>query len=186
MEAKSDGFYQTAVLGTPPAMASISKRFDIVLGSGRKGQSYLYWSGDQLFELPISYWTELGKWVNSPGYEDGSLDFSRPVTPRCLERHASFFESIPDSGVVNRYNKSTESRWPEGDWRNSYFVPENLNASVERAELLRPLVLPGMTMPELALRFILNNPTISTTIPGMRKLGHVESRRGLRCRPSSS
>jgi hypothetical protein len=106
MEAKSDGFYQTAVLGTPPATASISKRFDIVLGSGRKGQSYLYWSGDQLFELPVSYWTELGEWVNSPGYEDGSLDFTRPVTPRCLECHASFFESIPDSGVVNRYNKS--------------------------------------------------------------------------------
>jgi aryl-alcohol dehydrogenase-like predicted oxidoreductase len=32
-----------------------------------------------------------------------------------------------------------------------------------------------MTMPEMALRFILNNPTVSTIIPGMRKLNHVES-----------
>jgi aryl-alcohol dehydrogenase-like predicted oxidoreductase len=32
-----------------------------------------------------------------------------------------------------------------------------------------------MTMPEMALRFILNNPTVSTIIPGMRKIRHVES-----------
>jgi aryl-alcohol dehydrogenase-like predicted oxidoreductase len=32
-----------------------------------------------------------------------------------------------------------------------------------------------MTMPEMALRFILNNPDVSTIIPGMRKQVHVES-----------
>jgi aryl-alcohol dehydrogenase-like predicted oxidoreductase len=32
-----------------------------------------------------------------------------------------------------------------------------------------------MTMPELALRFILAEPTVSTVIPGMRKLRHVEA-----------
>ena len=30
-----------------------------------------------------------------------------------------------------------------------------------------------MTMPELALRFILEQPVVSTTIPGMRKASHV-------------
>jgi aryl-alcohol dehydrogenase-like predicted oxidoreductase len=54
-------------------------------------------------------------------------------------------------------------------------VPENLNASVDRAEALRPLIPAGMTMPEMALRFILANPTVSTVIPGMRKLRHVEA-----------
>ncbi|HEX9373768.1 MAG TPA: aldo/keto reductase [Roseiflexaceae bacterium] len=68
-----------------------------------------------------------------------------------------------------------ESRWPEGDWRNTYFVPENLAASVERAEALRPLVPAGMTMPELALRFILSNPDVSTVIPGMRKPAHIQA-----------
>jgi aryl-alcohol dehydrogenase-like predicted oxidoreductase len=68
-----------------------------------------------------------------------------------------------------------DSKWPEGDWRNSYFVPENLNASVDRAEALRPLIPPGMTMAEMALRFILANPSVSTIIPGMRKLKNVES-----------
>ncbi len=67
-----------------------------------------------------------------------------------------------------------DATWPEGDWRNGYFVPENLNASVDHAEALRPILPEGMTMPELALRFILQNPTVSTIIPGMRKLPHVE------------
>jgi aryl-alcohol dehydrogenase-like predicted oxidoreductase len=30
-------------------------------------------------------------------------------------------------------------------------------------------------MPQLALRFILSNPNVSTIIPGMRKLSHVDS-----------
>ena len=53
--------------------------------------------------------------------------------------------------------------------------PENLKSSVEHAEALRPLIPPGMTMPEMALRFILNEPTVSTIIPGMRKENHVRS-----------
>ena len=68
-----------------------------------------------------------------------------------------------------------ESRWPEGDWRNLYFVPENLHASVERAERLKELLSPGVTLPELALRFILAEPTVSTIIPGMRKVRNVEA-----------
>lgn len=107
MEARRDGFYQTAVLGTPPDTASISERFDLVVGSGRKGQTYLYWGkGDRLFQLPVSYWTELNSWVHSPGYDDKFANFSRPVLPRCLECHASFFESVADPKSVNRYRKS--------------------------------------------------------------------------------
>ena len=105
MEARQDGFFQTGVLGTPPDTISVSERFDLVIGSGRKGQTYLYWGKeDQLFQLPVSYWTEVASWVNSPGYGDRSIDFSRPVVPRCLECHASFFE--PLSGFANRYNRS--------------------------------------------------------------------------------
>jgi aryl-alcohol dehydrogenase-like predicted oxidoreductase len=32
-----------------------------------------------------------------------------------------------------------------------------------------------MTMAEMALRFILNNPVVSTIIPGMRKQNHVDA-----------
>lgn len=107
LEARSGGFFQTGVLGTPPDAVSISQRFDLVIGSGRKGQTYLYWGGnDQLFQLPVSYWTALASWVNSPGYGDRSLDFSRPVLPRCLECHASAFEPLTDANVANRYRRT--------------------------------------------------------------------------------
>jgi aryl-alcohol dehydrogenase-like predicted oxidoreductase len=69
----------------------------------------------------------------------------------------------------------TDSRWPEGDWRNTYFVPENLTATVQRVDRLKPLVPAGATLPEVALRWILANPAVSTIIPGMRKPTHVRS-----------
>ena len=70
---------------------------------------------------------------------------------------------------------TADSTWPEGDFRNIYFQPENLRQTLERVEQLRPLVPDGMTMPELALRYILQHPAVSTVIPGMRKLRHVEA-----------
>jgi aryl-alcohol dehydrogenase-like predicted oxidoreductase len=68
-----------------------------------------------------------------------------------------------------------DSKWPKGDWRNTYFVPENLKNSVERANALKPLVPADSTLPEMALRFTLNNPDVSTIVPGMRKIRHVEA-----------
>jgi len=67
-----------------------------------------------------------------------------------------------------------DTQFPEDDWRSGYFGPENLKPTVERAEALKALVPEGMSLPELALRFVLAHPAVSTTIPGMRKLGHVE------------
>jgi aryl-alcohol dehydrogenase-like predicted oxidoreductase len=67
-----------------------------------------------------------------------------------------------------------DSRWPDGDWRNTYFTPERLKEVVARVERLEMLIPDGMDLPELALRFILENPAVSTTIPGMRRPGHVE------------
>jgi hypothetical protein len=104
METNDLGFFQTAVSGIPPDTTSRSERFDLVIGSGGKGQTYLYWKGDQLFQLPVTYWTELGQWVNSPGYRDGVADFSRRVPPRCLDCHASYFESL--APPLNRYRNT--------------------------------------------------------------------------------
>jgi aryl-alcohol dehydrogenase-like predicted oxidoreductase len=95
--------------------------------------------------------------------------------PACEEMDVAVIARVPfDEGSLTGA-LTAESRWPEGDWRNTYFVPENLIPSVERAERLRPLVPAGSTMPEMALRFILSNPTVSTIIPGMRKAAHVRS-----------
>lgn len=67
-----------------------------------------------------------------------------------------------------------DNKWPDGDWRNT-FLPENLKSSLEHAEGLRAHIPSGIPMAEMASRFILNNPTISTIIPGIRKLRHIES-----------
>ncbi len=93
----------------------------------------------------------------------------------CRELNVAVIARVPfDEGTLTG-TLTKESRWPQGDWRNTYFVPENLSQSVDRAEALRPLIPPGMTMPELALCWILAEPTVSTIIPGMRKVRHVEA-----------
>jgi aryl-alcohol dehydrogenase-like predicted oxidoreductase len=96
--------------------------------------------------------------------------------PACREMDVAVVARVPfDEGTLTG-TLTKESRWPEGDWRNTYFVPENLIPSVERADQLKPLAgRSGLTMPEMALRFILSSPDVSTIIPGMRKIRNVEA-----------
>ncbi len=93
--------------------------------------------------------------------------------PVCDELGVAVIARVPfDEGTLTgAITKDTV--FPEGDWRASYFVPENLIPSAERADRLRPLVPANMTMAEMALRFILSNPSVATTIPGMRKERNV-------------
>ena len=94
--------------------------------------------------------------------------------PACVEKDVAVIARVPfDEGTLSG-TLTKDSKWPEGDWRNTYFVPANLQASVERAEALKQILPAGMTLPEMALRFILNQPAVSTIIPGMRKLAHVD------------
>ncbi|HEY7328576.1 MAG TPA: aldo/keto reductase [Gemmataceae bacterium] len=95
--------------------------------------------------------------------------------PLCREHKVAVIARVPfDEGSLTG-NLTLDSRWPEGDWRNSYFVPANLKASVERVERMRPLVPAGSSMPEMALRFTLSNPEVATVIPGMRRPAHVRA-----------
>ena len=97
------------------------------------------------------------------------------LLPACEEMDVAVIARVPfDEGTLTG-NLTLESSWPADDWRSSYFVPENLKSSVEHGDALRPLVPENMTMPEMALRFILNEKRVSTIIPGMRKLNHVEA-----------
>lgn len=94
--------------------------------------------------------------------------------PACRENDVAVIVRVPfDEGSLTG-NLTLTSKWPEGDWRNTYFVPENLRSTVEHVERVRPLVPPGMTMPQMAMRFILSNPTISTVIPGSGSPQHVQ------------
>ncbi len=103
MEKKGDGFFQTSIEGPSPYAEERAEQFGLVVGSGGKGQTYLYWKGDRLFQLPVSYWNQLG-WVNSPGYRDGVANFDRPIIPRCLECHGTYFESL--APPPNKFNKT--------------------------------------------------------------------------------
>jgi aryl-alcohol dehydrogenase-like predicted oxidoreductase len=95
--------------------------------------------------------------------------------PLCREQNIAVIARVPfDEGSLTGM-LTKETRWPADDWRSTYFVPENLNASVDHADALKPLVPQGMNMPELALRFILANQDVATIIPGMRKEHHVRA-----------
>jgi len=104
--------------------------------------------------------------------------------PACRDMNVAVIARVPfDEGTLTG-TLTKESKWPEGDWRNTYFVRENLIPSIEHADALKALIKdwneshgdePPLTMPELALRFILSNAEVSTVIPGMRKLSHVQS-----------
>ncbi len=95
--------------------------------------------------------------------------------PACREKHIAVIARVPfDEGSLTG-TLTADSRWPDGDFRNIYFKPENLAPTLERVERLRQILPEGMTLPELALRFILQNPDVSTVIPGMRKAANVRA-----------
>ena len=94
--------------------------------------------------------------------------------PDCQAHDIAVIARVPfDEGSLTGTLAPT-STWPDGDYRNLYFTPDNLTQTLARVERLEPLVPEGMDLPELALRFILENPAVSTTIPGMRRPRHVE------------
>jgi aryl-alcohol dehydrogenase-like predicted oxidoreductase len=98
--------------------------------------------------------------------------------PACLERHIAVIARVPfDEGSLTG-TLTRETRWPDGDFRNLYFYPEHLDATLQRVDRLRTDIPAGMSMAELALRHILQHPAVSTVIPGMRKRRHVEENLG--------
>ena len=95
--------------------------------------------------------------------------------PYCQEHGIAVIARVPfDEGSLTG-TLTPESTWPPGDWRTLYFTPEYLALTLERVDRLLPLVPEGQTLPELALRFILHHPAVTTTIPGMRKPAHVRA-----------
>jgi hypothetical protein len=106
MTSGPDGYFQSAIEEPGPGKSlTHTERIAIITGEPRKGQTYFFWKGDQLFQLPVTYWSETNSWVNSPGYPDGSPHFDKVIIPRCLECHASYFEWMPPP--INRYRKSS-------------------------------------------------------------------------------
>jgi aryl-alcohol dehydrogenase-like predicted oxidoreductase len=94
--------------------------------------------------------------------------------PACRELDIAVIARVPfDEGSLTG-TLTEDSTWPEGDWRRIYFTPENLATTLARVNRVKEIVPSGMDLPELALRFILADSTVSTVIPGMRKTAHVD------------
>jgi aryl-alcohol dehydrogenase-like predicted oxidoreductase len=94
--------------------------------------------------------------------------------PYCEAHDIAVIARVPfDEGSLTG-TLTADSRWPDGDFRNLYFTPQTLPETLERVDRLQQLVPSGMDLPELALRFILANPAVSTVIPGMRRPRHVD------------
>jgi aryl-alcohol dehydrogenase-like predicted oxidoreductase len=97
------------------------------------------------------------------------------LLPRAQRDGIGVIARVPfDEGTLTG-SVTAGSSWPEGDWRNTYFCDENLGPSVARAQRLTEAVAGRMPLPELALRFILEHPAVTTVIPGMRTPGHVRA-----------
>ncbi|HEX9511624.1 MAG TPA: cytochrome c3 family protein [Puia sp.] len=104
MEKKKGRFFQTALFN---GNILESEAFDIVIGSGRKGQTYLYWDGARLFQLPVSYYTPLDSWCNSPGYPTNLIYYNKQTHGQCMECHSTHVlaEEQEDKGTV--FDKSS-------------------------------------------------------------------------------
>ncbi len=87
LEDREGKLYQSAYLN---GTLFQSETFDIVIGSGRKGQTFLYWDDAKLFQLPVSYYTPLDSWCNSPGYTTNYIYFNKRVPGRCMECHGTY------------------------------------------------------------------------------------------------
>jgi aryl-alcohol dehydrogenase-like predicted oxidoreductase len=95
--------------------------------------------------------------------------------PLCREMGVAIIARVPfDEGSLAS-QLSRDRVFPEGDFRRSYFNPENTAATMDRIERLEKILPDGMSLPEMALRFVISNPDVTTVIPGMRRVASVRA-----------
>ena len=94
--------------------------------------------------------------------------------PACHKLNIGVIARVPlDEGSLGG-KMTAQTKFPESDWRSKYFGPENLRPTIARVDELKKILPKDMTLPQMALRFILSNLAVSTTIIGMRKPEHVK------------
>lgn len=93
MEQRGTQLFQAAYIH---GQKTREQRFDLVFG-GVKAETYLYWKDKRLYQLPMSYFSALQSWTNSPGYDSSTINFDRAVSVRCFECHSAYLKELPDS-----------------------------------------------------------------------------------------
>ncbi len=142
MERKTDSFYQQTLLKNR-AEKKPSSKFDIVIGSGVRGQSYATWGEDaKLFQLQTSYHTPTDSWVNSPGFPSFA-GRDRPIRDACLKCHVTFATNLDFSGQGNRYNKDKIIYGVDCEKchrpSEKHVVYQRKNPEIETAKFILPL-----------------------------------------------
>ena len=66
-------------------------RFDIVMGA-KNAQTSLFWDKDNVYELPLSYYSTANNWGTSPSYPPNQPHFDRSISIDCFECHSSNLE----------------------------------------------------------------------------------------------
>jgi aryl-alcohol dehydrogenase-like predicted oxidoreductase len=96
--------------------------------------------------------------------------------PLCQKNKIGIIVRVPlDEGGLSG-NITSETKFPDSDFRNGYFRGNRKQQVSEHAESLKKLLgNEAATLPELALRFCLHHPAVSTVIPGMRSISNVEA-----------
>lgn len=98
------------------------------------------------------------------------------LLPLCREHRVGVIVRVPfdEGGLTGTLTPQTQ--FEKGDWRKYYFTRERLKETCERAERLKVFLgAEAKTLPELALRYCLSHPAVSTVIPGMRRPEHVRA-----------
>ena len=95
--------------------------------------------------------------------------------PTCQEHDVGVIVRVPfDEGALTA-RVTPETTFDEGDFRNHYFRGERKQEVYDRVRaILSELGASEDEMAEIALRYILSHPAVSTVIPGMRSVRNVE------------
>jgi aryl-alcohol dehydrogenase-like predicted oxidoreductase len=97
------------------------------------------------------------------------------LLPACEEQGVGVLARVPfdEGSLTGRIGADTT--FPEDDFRNGYFRGDRkVEVAVRVQAIVDDLGIEMDDLPEVALRYILSNPAVSTAIPGMRSLRNVE------------
>lgn len=98
------------------------------------------------------------------------------LLPYCQQNKIGVIVRVPfDEGALTG-KVTPETTFPENDFRNRYFRDDRKRQVYERVKKLEAVAgKETLSLPELALKFCLHHPAVSTIIPGMRTMTHVEA-----------
>ena len=95
--------------------------------------------------------------------------------PACREHGVGVLARVPldEGGLTGTIGPDTE--FPDDDFRTSYFRGDRKRELATRVGAIAgDLGIAETELAEIALRFVLSEPTVSTVIPGMRSVRNVE------------